>query len=68
MTREKTIRRTTLARYAALLGRDSIAAEALATYDAIRDTGNRAQITMHNNGFRVYRAKVREYPRPRMNA
>lgn len=67
MPREKTIRRATLAKYAALLGRESIAAEALATFDAIRDTGNRAQITMHNNGFRVYRAGVREFPRPVMN-
>lgn len=64
MNREATIKRPTLARYAALLGRDSIAADALAVFDAIRDTGNRAQIARTNNGFKVYRAGVQEFPRP----
>lgn len=64
MTRERTITRPTLAKYAAALGPDSIAADALATFDAIRQSGNRAQATMTNNGFKVYRAGGQEFPRP----
>lgn len=47
-----------------MLGRDSVAANALAMFDAIRDTGNKAQAYRTNNGFKIYRAGVQEFPRP----
>ncbi|CAB4126188.1 hypothetical protein UFOVP68_50 [uncultured Caudovirales phage] len=49
----KTISRAALARYAALLGRGSIAARALASYDAARAGGLRPVAQMSNAAFRV---------------
>lgn len=59
----ETITRALLARYAGLLGRGSIAAQALDVYDGIRATGNSATIVMHNSGFYVSRKGVQEFPR-----
>ena len=57
-----TLNRNKLAQYAALLGRDSIAAQALLAYDGIRKTGNKASIKMTNDSFEIWRANVREFP------
>jgi hypothetical protein len=46
-----TITRATLACYAGMLGRDSVAAAALKAYDAERAAGRHPRITMPNNGF-----------------
>lgn len=64
MTPNKKISRATLARFAALLGPDSIAAHALQMFDAIRSTGNTAQIVQTNEAFEVWRHGVREFPLP----
>lgn len=55
MARECKVTRGTLAKYAALLGRDSFAAELLAHYDAIKRKGASPVILMNNNGFWLQR-------------
>lgn len=52
-TEPKKITRATLARYAGLLGPRSIAMEALDLFDVAKAFGQRPQIFMRNNGFRV---------------
>ena len=49
------ITRPTLAKYAAMLGRGSIAATALAVYDWHKNLGEHQEIHLKNNGFIVYR-------------
>jgi hypothetical protein len=64
MTNNKKISRAVLVRFAGLLGPDSIAAQALTMFDAIRSTGNHAQIVQTNEAFEVWRHGVREFPLP----
>ena len=47
------ITRKTLARYAGLLGRGSIAARALASFDAAKGAGLAPRIAILNSGFRI---------------
>ncbi len=46
--------RATLARYAGMLVRDSLAACALRYYDAVKEAGGRPKIEMRNNGFSIH--------------
>lgn len=55
----KKITRKTLARYAGLLGRDSLAKRALDDYDTSKAAGQKPIITMRNNGFTVQTHGVR---------
>jgi len=58
---ERTITRKTLATYAGLLGRRSIAADALEAYDTM---GGSCTIRMTNNGFRILCGAAQVFPAP----
>jgi hypothetical protein len=50
---DKKVSRTTLKRYAGLLGTDSLAACALRFYDQLKADSLSATIYMHNSGFSI---------------
>jgi len=50
---DKKVTRATLARYAGLLGRDSLAACALRFYDELKADKIAAEIRMHGTGFSI---------------
>lgn len=53
MGRSKMITRATLAKYAAMLGRNSLAANNLDQYDRLKAMGEKPKIRMNNNDFDI---------------
>lgn len=51
--RDKKVSRRTLAKYAGLLGQNSLAAQTLREYDHHKLQGERVSILMRNNGFEL---------------